>query len=473
MRIHNKQFVICSNPILIYEDWKSFSITETIILSYCPHLRISILKDKNGSDQILIGYPTLPATPDKTPQELISALEGEALEAETNHWGGRWALLSKKGIITDASTIQGFYFDTGKTLISSSPVLLNQISENRNSKQYTLSTNYYFNWFLTPLTRYLNTKKLLVSQKICFNEKSFSIEKKFLLLKTSTKYEEIFDQLERLLINEILYISKSFKVNVALSSGYDSRLIYSIAKSALHDQFRSYTQMIPNMTGSDYKIPGHISNVHLNIKRKNYSSSRLKLIDSHSGKHVLDSDRLYYCYGQWDNFTSQDACIRGSILELAGKSSAHLYKEVPPLTDSVFDSKIYLYSLGDFRNFQLDSLNEYFEWTCSTHPLEIESKKRFYWEQRVGGWLSYIEQSLDLLPCTSLHIGNSLECINLFISLPPDLMKIKSFHIDFMRKHTPDVLDFPFNTSSKPDRIKQIIRNYYYKVSDKIFKHKT
>lgn len=459
-RPHLKQFIISKSEQKIYDDWICIKFSNHFYLSHCPFAQVHLMHDANQKQWILIGEPTLIVNDFENLDMFINSLQSEQIIEATRYWGGRWILFSDSEIVTDASSLLGLFLHIESQIISSSPVLVHQIISNSTNNLISLSTSYYFNWFLVPGTACPTIRKLLLSQKIIFNLIGFEIDNKQIIfpeLKIKD-YTVLFEKFEQAIKNEMLFISKKYRVHVALSGGYDSRLIYSVANTTLKSDFSSYTHLYPSMVLSDKYIPEQFAINHRSIQRSKFKKEKLELIDKHSGKHVLDADRLFFAYQQWDSFGEQDTCIRGSILELAGKSSAHLYDKVPELNHDEYDANLILWAMNDFREFQLHALKEYFEVVNTNEHFEIDAMKRFYWEQRVGGWLSYIEQSLDILPCKSFQICNSLYVINLFLQIPPSLMKVKSLHVDFMRKHTPELLNYPFNFINMKDRIRQFIK---------------
>lgn len=169
---------------------------------------------------------------------------------------------------------------------------------------------------------------------------------------------------------------------------------------------------------------------------------------------VDDADCGFYGRGQWDFLQKGIVAVRGGILELAGirAGGSHMESRYDNFEDPSSDAKLFLYALKEFKNFQHDSFKEYME-MYSKRNSSLRWSKQFYLDQRISGWLSYIELGLDLLDGDSLHLGNSEYSINLMLSLPLKNMKVKGFHIDEIKSNNESLLTIPFNQNRTIDKI--------------------
>ena len=246
-------------------------------------------------------------------------------------------------------------------------------------------------------------------------------------------YEELYQKLSTSFLGEVSFLVESLhlKPYVALSGGYDSRLILAVVSHVV-SAVRTYTHVFPGMKPGDFKIPKAIAPKNNFLRPGKYSPKLETIFDQHSGKHAVDADRYFFSHQQWQSFREEDVCIRGGVLEFAGKSPAHLYERLPELNyEDKENARVFNYALSDFRDFQIAATEKYFEYG-KHHPLKAEFHKRYYLDQRIAGWLSYIEQSLTLTKPVSYNLGNSIYQYNLMKSIPSNMMSVKGFHVDFI-----------------------------------------
>ncbi|MDM9631143.1 hypothetical protein [Robiginitalea aurantiaca] len=455
MELHQKQFVVSAQKHHLNSKWRSISVGNGLHISYCSKLPVKTLNDCKGNIYYLLGWPVLLENNFKNEYAGI-----QEIESDSHKWAGRWCLIGKDQIFSDASNLICLVYDKSCSYLASSPVLLNSLL-NKKSPDYDLQGKYYHNWFIVPGTAYSNIFKMFPGEKAIRLKNSWGIRYRQLELNYRfDSYEDLYNDLSESFLNEVSYLVLKLKLKplVALSGGYDSRLILAIASTVKKD-VRSYTHVFPSMKISDYKIPKAISSENLFIKPSVFKKNLQTLFDQHSGIHARDADRFFFSHQQWQSFNENQVCLRGGILELAGESSAHLYERLPDLKfQNEEDTRIFNYALSDFRNFQIQATKKYATY-CSNHPLRTHFHKKYYLDQRIGGWLSYIEQSLTLAKPLSHNLGNSIYQINLMKSIPSNMMSVKGFHLDFIRRNAPSLLNFPFNSSSKVDKIKALLNS--------------
>lgn len=460
MRIHNRQFVISRTMVKVPEDWLSEPFRSGYLLSYCPFARVSRCHDADGSLWLLIGNASSCAQDLESPESIIARLSTSDVREASSFWAGRWCLAGEELILTDATNLIGLVYDDSREIIASSVSLLNELLTGRlELPNELLKEGYYHNWYLLPLTGYAGIRKLLPQQIFTLQlPKSTRWEIKYRAYHqdySKQSYETTYEALKDSLENEMRFLAekKNAHLHIALSGGYDSRLILALAMT-VGCEFSCYTHVFATMKLSDYSIPPQISTHHRYIAAKKEDNQRKQRFDLQNGLHARDMDRLLFSRGQWDGFETDDYCIRGGVLELAGHSSAHLYDRVVELGFEDIDARLFNYALKDYRHFQIDSLTELFR-VQQKHPLTgFDFHKNYYLNQRIAGWLSYIETGLDLIKGTSYHLGNSIYQINLMNSLPERVKKVKGFHLDYIYRNQPGLLTQPFNTASLADKVK-------------------
>lgn len=442
-----KQFIINNETHFQQYKWVTKAIQYGWYLHHSPDLMIEEVKGELG-DIFIIGLATKTIDIDILPAQSIAKAKSHSEVFKcVQDWGGRWAVIVDGIVLSDVSTLRGLYYNNDK--VASLPQLINN-----NSDPSTSLVNFksgYFNWQLAPVTRYDNVKKVLTNQYLSLQSgKVTPLFNQSISYLSLSNYTEVYDKLAARLENEILYLSKNYNVNVALSGGFDSRLIFSVAKKVLANRVKTYTQYYPSIKSADTIIPKALDPNNNLIMPRKLDTERQNRFDEFNGWHVKDADRQFYARGQWDSFTANDVCIRGGVLELAGISGAHLEGRIKPFKSPEYDAKTVLYSLKNYDDLQMKSLEAYFSFYYE-HELNFNYLKRFYLDQRIGGWLSYIESGLDLVEAHSIHLGNSANTIALMLQIPLEMMQIKGFHIDYIKVNNPSALKLPFNKKSKKD----------------------
>jgi hypothetical protein len=108
------------------------------------------------------------------------------------------------------------------------------------------------------------------------------------------------------------------------------------------------------------------------------------------------------------------------------------------------------------------ALSQWIQWMSQTADHWLDWRDRFFIEQIAAGWLSAIEQSLDLTACERFYPANARDTISILLSIPADKRFVFSHHTDIINLLAPELLKYPFNP---PDRfvscvVKRIIQFY-------------
>jgi hypothetical protein len=182
------------------------------------------------------------------------------------------------------------------------------------------------------------------------------------------------------------------------------------------------------------------------------------VFDSHTAEQTVDIDREYLARGQWDEIPDNALILRGGVFEVG---RAYYHGKLP------FDE------LGDpdeafsriSRAFEFDALHadsqahpeglrEWITWCLSEPEPRLDWRDRFYLEQRVGGWLSAIEQALDLTIPERIHLANAAATISALVALPLEVRIRTQHHVDLIRRSAPELLRHRFNP---PDSVRQAL----------------
>ena len=202
---------------------------------------------------------------------------------------------------------------------------------------------------------------------------------------------------------------------LALTGGKDSRTLMALLESSGID-YRAFTCWHERISEADLVLPPKLANaVHVPYKfierrEYNYSPSRADEYRCHTGGMADDADKPMYVYGQYQELdpNHQVLLLRSGIWE---HSSNFFKKRFTPKAalemERHFDTaKVFPQSLK--QELYYKSL---FQWQKSKENdavnKDINIWDLLYIEQRLGAWLSSIEQGFDLMEGIV-----SVECCN-------------------------------------------------------------
>jgi hypothetical protein len=272
------------------------------------------------------------------------------------------------------------------------------------------------------------------------------------------EYGAVLDDLEDHLTSAVQAAGRLGALRVPLTSGYDSRLVLAAVVSAGLPA-RTYTQEYAGMSAADRALPPRLARAvgleHTFIEPGTLDERRYAIFDEHTAGHVRGADRDFVARGQWDWCHETDMILRGGCFEV-GRVGWSFFGR-PKLTEAL-DADAVLRSFRERDPRARDALHEWARW-CVDHGEPMDWRDRFYWEQRVGGWLGAVEQSLDLLPASRGHIANSHRFYGLVLELPREVRLASTHHADLIARMAPSLARFPFNAKdSLPTRMKQRVR---------------
>lgn len=472
MSINSKQFVICEEKVEL-ENWTSIKL-ENFILSYSNELDVKEVIDGKNKRWLLLGRALQADSKKSSPIEELKKKKDENIESIYNSWTGRWILISNNCIHLDASGSLGCFYavNTEKVYISSSPSILNNILKKYgiDSAEHTCSLRrgIGMDYYPAPATRYYNIKRLMASQILNFKG-NLSIKKRRLLYVDKYKllsYEEQLNLLKQYFSTAVINLFQNNEKNlyVPLTAGMDSRLILA---ACMYNKIpiKSVTFEQSNMIKADRTLPKIISNklgiehIFVNKSDKNFSSERVKEFDLHCGQHCIDADRELYAYRQFETVGDNSILLRGGGFETARFSYYHKQLEENKMQTPT-ETIIKTYNLYN-SDVHKAAIEEWGKWIKENPESDVDWKCRFYLEERVGAWLSYLEYADDITNVERIHLANCTNIISLMLSIPIDKRKDGQYQIDLINKFEPCLTDYKINPKTLGEKVKGKINRIF------------
>ena len=454
-----RQFAICKKEYRAH-DFKNIRLKNGYFFSYQENLNFYIDDERRT---ILIGYAwqinNNINTPEKEIVRLLKEYEGDELHEmiirAEEHWCGRYILVVDSRIYLDASGLLGIFYSSEG--VSSSCTLLAKIMGKKTV--YFTGINCRMNWMPAPNTQYKGIFRLLPSQ--IYDIDSGKITARSLIKNVEEKYESVdelvaeFVRLFSCSLNNMLKLFPNYKVLVTLTGGHDSRTVLALAHKANLD-LTCVTLEHDGMSVDDREIPVKIckrENIpfeFISRRKTNCSINRAIEYETHTGGMANDADKQFYIYGQYQELIEKYhkvLLLRGHVWEIVTEFYRKYIDDVPV--------EIMYEQFGGYNNsVAMDSLKQFTEWVRAHNEYNIPMSDRFLWEQRVGCWMSSIEQGFDMIEdMVSIHPVNSRTFLSMLYLFPQKARICK--------KHQEWIIDYSFNELSNYDYEKDKKKNMF------------
>jgi len=467
----------------MHEDWKVVKLSQELFLTHCPNLPLVEAKDQDNKEWFLLGVAIQTEIDKKNPATEIENSTTEQVKKIYKSWAGRWLLIGNEEIHLDCCGLLGCFYTTisGEKIVSSSLSILNELGSPSDAI-VELKWKSAVEWCPLPYTRFRQIRKLLPSQTL--NLETFEIKpREFIKVVPNLSYEEIKEQLIARFtctLNNLASLQK--KVFLPLSSGRDSRLILAAAYRS-RIKVHTFTQENPLISHADMVVPPRLaklsgySHQHVKMRKSSYSKVKEELYDLHTGEDSKDVERVKFAYGQWSFCKSNQIVLRGGVFDLM--KGTNRYRKLKDQNELNIASMLKLN--GNEKKYEAYLWDAYSEWKqwVEDHPSDgLDWRDRFYVEQRVAGWLSAIEQSLDLTDIESFYMANCHHVLSLFISIPDEKRRTFQSYEDLISLMHPSLLKYPFNQRNSAfrdvqSRLKRFsrltLKEQFSKVIKKIF----
>jgi len=431
----------------------------------------------DGRECLLLGVAGRSSVSRKPPLEEVAAAKAADVAGLSKGWTGRWILVLDGELHLDACGVLGCFYTTTTSAgshdvwLSSSPAILRALvaADDAAPPATELVPGKRLDWYPPPLSGYPHMYRVLPSQSIDVATGRVSDRGLGISIVHDVPYDERLEDLKSRLVGSIQGIAElGAPLWIPLTGGLDSRLLLATARAAdVHVKTYTYEKPRKVMSFGDRHLPPRVAAAagveHVMIPRSTFREERIKEFDMHTALHSAEVDRSYYAFGQWDALERPALLLRGGIFEVGrcyywDKLSPCQPRSPKIIADEVVDG----FKLHDLspegahrRGIQL-----WAEW-ISREEDGLDWRDRFYIEQRVAGWLSSLEQGLDLTGYERIHIGNCGELIGTLLAFEPDVRRTGQHQFDLIRMMAPELARFPVNPPTPvSERIREELRMF-------------
>jgi hypothetical protein len=455
--IHRRQFVLGPEPWREHPDWSVVELPGLGVLSSCPTLPVQVVSAADGVSWALLGLALQsdPARPD--PAAEIAATTSSDVSRLSATWAGRWVIAGDGKVYSDAGALLGCYYwrkpaEAGSGVwVSSSSALLGRAAAAYGAapSPHELAHGRGLDWFPPPQSRFSSVRRLLPSRLL--NLGTGQPEPRAWLpdIATGLSYDAALAELEQRLVTPLkkLPVRAGTTVWVPLTAGFDSRLVLAAAMRA-GLPVRTYTNYRRRLSLADLELPPHLARA-AGVPHEWHRPGRVRpeaerAYDEHSGGETAGVDRGYFARGQWDFAREGDIVLRGGCFEVG---RCYYYRRLPaPTGPRPPDAVTIAQGLREAPG--TPAAHALAEWIAAAEQIPVPGldwRDRFYLEQRLAGWLSALEQSLDITVAERVHVANAGATYAVLLGLPENVRASGQHQRDLVARLAPPLAEFPFN----------------------------
>jgi len=429
------------------------------VLSCCPTLPVEVVSDAGGTTWALLGV-ALQSDPTRADPCVQIAVTPTAMVPQLGTtWAGRWALIGSGKVYPDAAGLLGCYFwnqpphdGFAACWVSSSSALLGRAATAHGSSRnlHALAHERGLDWFPPPWSGFSAVGRLLPSQLLDLTHGRPEPRPWLPEVAPGGSYEEAIGEVGQRLVTSLRRLASRIGWQttwVPLTGGFDSRLVLAAALRA-GLPVRTYTNYRGTMAMADVELPERVARAagvpHEWHRPGPAAPHAEREYDQHSAGETVGVDRGYFARGQWDFAGPRDCVLRGGGFEVGRcyyyRRFANAPGSAPPPAATIAE--------GLREPPGTPAQAALAEWTALVEENRVPGldwRDRLYLEQRLAGWLSAVEQSLDLAFPERVHIANSAATYALLLGLPEDIRASSQHQRDLIALLFPPLAELPFN----------------------------
>lgn len=455
MNKHKKQFAIMRVPVE-KPGFQHRTLADGWIFSYDEQLPFAC---SASGETLLIGYAWSILPDHLTPAEEIQTMDKtttreQIFECE-QYWCGRYVLIHCGDVYLDTSGFLGVF--TSECGISSDMSLLVEAAGLKKI-QYVVKAGSLLNWFPGPMTYYKEIRRVLPGQIYHYTDGTTSSRP---LL--PVHYEPIQDE-EKLIrrfadlfsssLRNMVKIFPDWKLLVALTGGYDSRVVFALARYAGLD-FEAFTLEHPKMLECDLQTPPILCE-KTGVKftffprdEKAYTKEREEEYVEHIASMADEKDRYYYAYGQYKEVVKH----YGKCVMLRGNGWENVQEYYRKYIGAHVNRQAFYNHYGLTEDCVERRSFEAFWDYCEQNPQPIDDCNRYFWEQMCGCWASETEHGFQLYDdCISIQPVNNRMFMAMLMNFPREERIVKYHQKKIAETVCPEIVGVPVGGTKERGR---------------------
>jgi hypothetical protein len=404
IHLFRRQFILSTQPELCFENWNNFEIEHQIYISVHPDLEIT--QSSFGKIQItLLGFVINPFEPLKSNQEVLDDLvlgtsDFSDTITKTEHLSGRWVLIyndnNNLNLFHDPGGQRQVYYcqKKGHIMAGSDPAIINhfvklELDTNTAITEFINSSNFRKtqNSWIGSDTLFKDVKHLMPNFFLNFKQAQairFWPNKplKKIDLDTATELSS------QILTGSLKAINKRQKLALAVTGGWDSRILLSASEDIHKDvcyfisvgeneNINSPDVHISTKLFKQLNIPFYIQKCGTELEPTFKKTLEDSILMARVG--LTKTNYIYQYFLEFDGFISVNGgmgeivrtCIRPRIpIKITGANLVKLY---------CIDYDFLSYPIA-----QLDAWIDNIRDLCQENNINLFDM--LYWEQRIGNW---------------------------------------------------------------------------------------
>lgn len=403
--LHRRQFVIGAREVLASPDWKLLNLGAGIRLSFCPELPVHSGTDSRGEAWVLLGWAVQSESRQESPLDQLSRDAVEVAARSMFHWSGRWLLIKQRTVYTDASALFGCLYGRnrqGELWVSSSAALLAERLE--CPPDQVMSPPPPARWWLPPATGVPGGRRLLPSQTLSLDDGSLRARSLLPVLEAVpplTVEAQIASRLTTVIKNAVAGSGTPW---LALTAGLDSRTLLAAAvASGIMPKTYTQERLDGEMSAADVFLPPRLARSvgcsHSWCPARANHPDLADLYTRHTAAQAQVADKAFFGRDQFSFGDDEDVVLRGGCFELGRR---YYWKKLVEKPEPQPEQIVATIETPDSEP-ALAAAKEWCDWVTAHPEPDLDWRDRLYLEGRLAGWLSTIEQSLDLIGKRLLH----------------------------------------------------------------------
>jgi hypothetical protein len=412
--LFRRQFFLSPKHVSLFPSWKTEELSNGYHLTAHPDLKITRFKS-TIVDVTLLGYILDPQSPEKSDSEILEkkAVSASSVNDLINRFydcSGRYVCIVFIGgnvfLFSDTLGFRTVYYRIVEKRFwcASQPSLLAEYFNLKPDKEIEddlknviLWSNRKEYWYPGTSSAYKDILRLLPNHVLDFS-KSCQIRYWPATPLKSITTEKCIEESSELLQKTMESASKRFELEIAMTSGLDSRMVLAGCHTIKrHPEFFTHTHPSLSIDGADIKIASmmcqQLGLEHKIIQHSEIIDSEFERIfkrnvtNARSGKMI----NAFTVYNHFMSRNKERVVVHGVPGEIARN---FFYK--PPMIN--LDVKFLLYQSGMSHSRIARATFEHWlnEVTKIPEFQGVRILDLFYWEQRIGSWASMSYNEYDI-----------------------------------------------------------------------------